>query len=274
VRRNLFQPKTKSDSGQASETSAGTFDQNTGVSGGLMAFSNAHFFPENSKESVPESADNSSMVTFWRVVIVLVLALVAYQIHWTSTNRIVSNFYEVYPGELYRSAQPFPDELKTWSRQYGIKSVINLRGRQDESEWYINESATLKDLQVKLYDVGMGTHHVPHRSEILNLINALSEAPRPILVHCRVGADRTGEAVALYALLHKNATREEALAMLSPRYLHFPFLVQSKTLFIQNFGGVEWVRNEYDPCSQPFRDHYEAQWCEISKKVIKDDSSI
>ena len=45
-------------------------------------------------------------------------------------RNVLGNFREVLPGQVYRSAQPTPEQLRRWTSQYGLKSVLNLRGTQ------------------------------------------------------------------------------------------------------------------------------------------------
>lgn len=184
------------------------------------------------------------------------ISLLTYQIVWFSQNRIYPNFHEVIPNELYRSAQLFPEELDAIIKKHGIKTVINLRGAHVQSKWYQNEKAITLKNNIAQVDVGMGTHHVPHKPELLKLIEAFKTAQKPILIHCRVGADRTGEAAAIYEIVRLNKTKEEALKNLSVKYLHVSLFTPSKTLFVENFSGEEWARNSYDPCKEPFKSYY------------------
>lgn len=190
------------------------------------------------------------------LLLFVVVSALTNQIIWTSKNRITSNFYEVVPNELYRSAQLFPEELASIIEKHQIKTIINLRGAHTQSEWYLNEKSVAQKSNVTLIDVGMGTHHVPHKGELIKLIQTFKTAQKPILIHCRVGADRTGEAVALYQILQKNVSKEEALKSLSFKFWHVPFFTPSKTLFVENFSGEEWATNNYDPCKEPFKSYY------------------
>ena len=52
------------------------------------------------------------------------------------------NFHEVDAGRFYRSAQLPPTILDEVIQDYGIRTVINLRGRSPHKEWYLQEVAT------------------------------------------------------------------------------------------------------------------------------------
>lgn len=42
--------------------------------------------------------------------------------------QLLGNFHEVVAGQLYRSNQPSNEELVRYTKDHGIKTVINLRG--------------------------------------------------------------------------------------------------------------------------------------------------
>src|SRR5512141_159103 len=50
----------------------------------------------------------------------------------------------VVPAEIYRSAQPKPAQLERVIRDYGVRTVINLRGRNERSGWYKEEQTVCK----------------------------------------------------------------------------------------------------------------------------------
>src|SRR5271169_3268916 len=47
------------------------------------------------------------------------------------------NFHPITPGEAYRSAQMDRDELEYYINKYRLKSILNLRGKNPDSDWYI-----------------------------------------------------------------------------------------------------------------------------------------
>ena len=64
------------------------------------------------------------------------------------------------------------------------------------------------------------------------LINIVKNAKKPILIHCKAGADRTGlvSALYLYSIGDKNA-----LKMLSLKYGHFPYLFSPTSAMDESF---------------------------------------
>jgi protein tyrosine/serine phosphatase len=61
--------------------------------------------------------------------------------------------------------------------------------------------------------------------KIEKILTILRDAPKPILVHCRSGADRTGFVAALYRYAIAGESAEASARELSLRYGHFPYLV-------------------------------------------------
>jgi undecaprenyl-diphosphatase len=55
------------------------------------------------------------------------------------------------------------------------------------------------------------------------LLHIVETAPKPVLIHCNAGADRTGLVAALYQVEHGVAPAQAAKE-LSLHYGHFPYL--------------------------------------------------
>lgn len=146
---------------------------------------------------------------------------------WAGYLRLSGNFHAVEEGKVYRSAQLSGSQLADRIRTIGIRSVINLRGSNPGRAWYDEEISVTSSTDTAHFDFAMSSGRELTADEITTLVQLLSRAPRPLLIHCEAGADRTGLAVALYALLVANKTAEEAGAQLSFRYGHFPWLGNS-----------------------------------------------
>ena len=52
-----------------------------------------------------------------------------------------TNFHPVIAGELYRSSQPSAATIAELQKQFGIKTIINLRGNNGGHHWYDQEVA-------------------------------------------------------------------------------------------------------------------------------------
>ena len=143
---------------------------------------------------------------------------------------LTNNFHEVVAGEFYRSAQPKGDELASYVRTYGIKTVINLRGANVGSAWYDQEIADSQKLGVVHIDFRMSARRKLVKEDALRLMEIFRTAEKPVLVHCHSGADRTGLASALYVAGVSHGGEEAAESQLSVRYGHiiFPFFYEYK----------------------------------------------
>src|SRR6185369_11290845 len=96
--------------------------------------------------------------------------------------------------------------------KYGIKTVISLRGAPKNSYWYPQEVKVLEEEQVKFLHFGWTSDYFPHNDDLQGYIKALQQEQYPILVHCKTGADRTGEASAIYAMEYMHQPKEQAIA--------------------------------------------------------------
>jgi protein tyrosine/serine phosphatase len=138
------------------------------------------------------------------------------------------NVHSVEPGQVYRSAQLDRAAFERVIRDYGIKSILNLRGAAPNTAWYTNELAVSKTRGVLHYDYGISARRIVTPSQIADILTILRTAPKPILIHCQAGADRSGLVAALYEVALAGRSSAEADQQLSLRYGHFPYLM-SKT---------------------------------------------
>lgn len=149
------------------------------------------------------------------------------------------NFHTVVPGELYRSAQMGPNELASLQKKYGFKTIINLRGNNAGRGWYDSEIAESEKLGIKHIDFGMSAVRQLPFDKTDQLINLLRDSEKPILVHCKSGADRTGLASALYIAALKEGSEREAEQHLSFAYGHFPLFFLGEYNMERSFDQME-----------------------------------
>ncbi|QTK78895.1 Protein Tyrosine/Serine Phosphatase [Agrobacterium tumefaciens] len=140
--------------------------------------------------------------------------------------QLLGNFHEVVPGQFFRSNQPTAEQLTRYTEDYGIKTVINLRGPNEGESWYRDELETSKKLGLNHIDFGMSASRELTMSQVNQLVAIMRDAPKPILIHCKSGADRTGLATALYLSRVARRGEEAAESQLSIRYGHvgIPYL--------------------------------------------------
>lgn len=134
--------------------------------------------------------------------------------------QLTGNFHEVIPGRFYRSAQLSPEALGNYIHQYGIRTVINLRGENEDSDWYRNEAQAVQAHGVSLVNFRMSAKRQLTVEQSRELVDIMRAAEGPILVHCQGGADRTGLASVMYLQQIAGVDEETAELQLSPLYGH------------------------------------------------------
>ncbi len=111
------------------------------------------------------------------------------------------NFFKV-SDDIYRSEQPDKDAFIELNKM-GIKSVLNLRTTETDDD-------AIGKLPIKPYLVAMDAGGVSDK-DIIAALKVIKSAPKPLLVHCRHGSDRTGVVVAMYRIVFQGWSKEDAL---------------------------------------------------------------
>ncbi len=132
------------------------------------------------------------------------------------------NFHTITPGEAYRSAQMDRDELEYYINKYSLKSIVNLRGKNPGSDWYIEEVTVSSEHGVVHYDIALSASRELTAKEMQALVAIFNSAPRPILIHCKSGADRSGLVSAMWKVIVDKKSKTEAKKQLSILYGHIP----------------------------------------------------
>src|ERR1700754_414407 len=135
----------------------------------------------------------------------------------------LGNFHGVEKGQLYRSAQLDKDQFEQVISRYGIKSILNLRGSGSGQRWYEDELAVSHALNVRHYDYGIWASGITSSKQINEILTLIRAAPKPLLIHCQSGADRSGLVSALYLAEIEGRPADEAARQLSLIYGHFPY---------------------------------------------------
>lgn len=133
--------------------------------------------------------------------------------------QLAGNRHTVIAGELYRSAQPDASMIEDEVARHGIRSVLNLRGEAAGTAWYDTERATAARLGLVHRDFKMSASHALDADRTRALMALMQQMPKPLLIHCKSGADRTGLAAALY-LAQAGGGETASRLQLSPLYGH------------------------------------------------------
>ncbi|HXU26396.1 MAG TPA: dual specificity protein phosphatase family protein [Bacteroidia bacterium] len=112
-----------------------------------------------------------------------------------------TNLYRV-DDSLYRCEQPSKRDFYLIDN-IGIKTVINLRQRKTDNH-------KIKKTALELINVPMNAWTISYTDIVIG-VKAINNAKKPILVHCKHGADRTGCIVAIYRVIYCGWTREQAI---------------------------------------------------------------
>lgn len=116
----------------------------------------------------------------------------------------LSNFGEVTPN-LYRGGQPGADGLKTLQKM-GVSIVIDMRGSRSE-----REQKAVEELGMEYVSIPW---HCPFPSDhaFAKFLTVIEQNPgKKIFVHCRLGNDRTGMAIASYRMAEEGWSADEAM---------------------------------------------------------------
>jgi len=149
----------------------------------------------------------------------LTLVILLFAAH-AGVQQFLGNFHEVIPGELYRSGQPTAQALARYQKDHGVRTILNLRD-EERGAWYQEEKRAAAALGIRLVDYPVSARGLDV-AEAERLAMLMAGLPKPLLIHCEHGANRTGLASAIY--LDAVAKRSDAVAsrQLSPYYGHVP----------------------------------------------------
>jgi len=156
--------------------------------------------------------------------------------------QLTGNFNEVVAGELYRSGQPSALQIARYQKDYGIKTIVNLRGENTGSPWYDAEVAQARLLGIAHVDFPMSAKRELTQAQAADLVAILAQANKPILVHCQAGSDRSGLASALYVAAVDKLGEAAAERQISIRYGHISLPLSSAYAMDRTFEALEpWL---------------------------------
>lgn len=168
----------------------------------------------------------------WVLVALLLGAPALMGVHM-GVQQLLGNFHEVIPGEFYRSGQPDYRDIVAYSERYGIRSIVNLRNEKPDAE-ALAARAEAERRGIKIIDFPMSSGQPLPVEKAAELARLMRTAPKPLLVHCDHGANRTGLASAIYTAAIAGQGEISAELQLSPYYGHVP---------IEGIGRYEMYRS-------------------------------
>ncbi|HEY1612231.1 MAG TPA: hypothetical protein VGF97_00890 [Rhizomicrobium sp.] len=113
---------------------------------------------------------------------------------------VVYNFHWIVRGEAARAAQAHIGFLGRLLKHHRIRAVINLRGSNPSYGWWRYETGVCEGLGVTHLDAKLNSRQLPTRRMLLDLLDAFDHLPRPFLMKCSGGQDRTSFAAAMFVI--------------------------------------------------------------------------
>ncbi|WP_316861180.1 tyrosine-protein phosphatase [uncultured Cohaesibacter sp.] len=168
---------------------------------------------------------------------------------------LYANRHQISPN-AWRSAQPWPHQVRYYAKSKGIRTIVNLRGVRDCGSYRLEKKACEAHGIELRNDLKVYSRAAPSKEIILNFQSYFEALDHPILFHCKSGADRIGLVSTLYLHLIEDVPIEQAREQLSLRYGHFR---HAKTGILDHFidqyieyknatgmAFLDWVEQVYD----------------------------
>lgn len=115
----------------------------------------------------------------------------------------IANFHRVVKSEIYRSGQVQKGEYQLL-KDFGIKTVISLNdygiaafAANDEQEWA--EAAGIEFIHEEMHP-----WNKPSLTQIKHVLDLITNAEKPVLIHCQGGSDRTGVSIGAFRMVYQD----------------------------------------------------------------------
>ena len=141
--------------------------------------------------------------------------------------QLSGNVHTVENATVYRSGQLNAADLDALAASTGIRSVLNLRGAHPDASWYREEWNVARRRGIVYRSIAISARSEPDVATMQEIEQAMADAPKPLLIHCMGGSDRTGLASAIYEYAFAGKSEGVAADQLSFAYGHFPWLGSS-----------------------------------------------
>ncbi len=156
----------------------------------------------------------------------------------------IQNLYRVEEG-LYRGSQPTAAGFQEL-QALGVRTVLDLAGGKGDAA--LVPDGSLKLVQIKMSALGL------HDDRVLRALRVMTDpANRPLMVHCRQGADRTGALVALYRVVVQGWSKQKAVLEMKDGGFHHSELWVNMDYYVMK-ADVDALRSELglgDPAPRP-----------------------
>ncbi len=135
---------------------------------------------------------------------------------------------------IWRSGQPSREEFDTLAKR-GLKSTLNLRRHH-------SDQSKLKGMPIVEFRLAVNAGDLT-RADLLRAVRIVRDAPKPILIHCWHGSDRTGTVVAACRIVFSGWSVEKALAELrKSEYGHHALIYRNLPKLLESIDWEEFRR--------------------------------
>lgn len=155
------------------------------------------------------------------VTAALLLAVPALMGAHMGVQQLIGNFHTVVEGEVYRSAQPGADDVEAYASQYGVRTILNLRDEVPDQE-ALDARAAAAAAGIEIIDFPLSSAQDVPVAEAERLAAIMRDAPKPLLIHCDHGSNRTSLASAIYVGAVEQGGELAAEFQISPYFGHVP----------------------------------------------------
>ena len=170
------------------------------------------------------------------------------------------NLHVVVAGQVYRSAQPSTERFQQLIERLQLRSVVNLQGGDPQVPLFAYQRNICRKRGLTFFAVDLPEDGLPEHGELIDLVEAIDAAPRPVLLHGRHGIARSGLAAAVVELLDGRAP-ERALEQFGSQYFGFDRTVHSSARVIRAYE--RWlVGNQFQHSGESFRYWARNHYCQ------------
>lgn len=151
-----------------------------------------------------------------------------------------TNLYRL-NDSIYRSEQPSSAGM-IFLDSIGIRSLLSIRSKSDSS------LAAGKDFAI--YHIPMEPTKFFHE-DVVAALTVLNHSPKPLLVHCSRGADRTGLIIAAYRIVYGGWSNEQAIEEMRNGGYHFDQSLENMIRYLNAIDAVQIRKQLSDTSRKP-----------------------
>lgn len=134
--------------------------------------------------------------------------------YWYDRNWPWHHFRTVVAGQFYRAGQPTAADVQTAVRDYGVRTIVNLRHDDEwQAPWYAEEVRATAEAGAVHVDVPLACSRPPSPMQVEQLLAIFADPARlPVLIHCEFGSVRSAAVEGLYRIEVLGESNAQALA--------------------------------------------------------------